>query len=969
MGSKLLASLAGCALVLTFAATAYAQEAVLTGTVTDSTGGVLPGVIVVAVHQATGNTFEAVTDGIGVYRVPVRIGNYELRAQLPGFTTVTRTGVNLLVGQEGVVNFQLSPSAVQETVMVTGEAPLINITSSSLGGNIDTLQLSELPVNGRNWMDLTLLAPGNRRNAVDEVPGSSGRALDFQLNIDGQQVTQMVATGFGQPRLSRDAIAEFEFISNRFDATQGRSHGVQVNAITKSGTNTASGSFSGYFRDDSFNAADFIQQRVLPYSNQQMSGTFGGPIRRDRIHFFGNYEYEREPLTFAYDTPYPSFNIDQEGTRTLKTGGARFDFQFSPRTHLTVRGTKYVGFLPFDPRYAGGATRHPSAAHSAERHADQLVATLTHVLSSRAVNEIKAGYAGFYWDQQSVVSWSTHPAAPTITRGAPQIQLRGFRVGQEHANTPQKIGDEPYSIRDNFTYSFNARGRHDLQVGGEYIHMLDWLVFCNSCMGFYDAQGGPIPANIETLFPVWNDVTTWNLAPLSPLVRRYTVGLGNFRIYNPRDTYAAWVQNDWQITPRLTLNLGLRYDVADGVFAEYVDLPPFLTAGRPIDTDNVQPRVGFAYAANDQTVVRGGYGKFYADISGQPALWAVAWSQQIHPEVLNDGRPDFAANPFNGPLPTFEQLQQTLCSTARRPGCVRPTIRTQLISPDAQIPYSHQASVGVQRQVGDQMAVDIDYVFSANRHDIASRNINLTYDPATGTNRPFTNLGSLPFPDFGAVSMDFTDRKNSYQALQTAFRKRFGNRWQASATYTLAGTWDEEPLPINTFQGCKHPMTAPGVCDVPVNLTPDLGGEWTLAAGDQRHRAVFNGIWDIGFGFQLSGLYFYGSGERLNTTFGGDTRLQGLNSSNRVRPDGTIVPRNDFVGEPLHRVDVRLQQRIRLGARASVDGLVEVFNLFNRENFGSWVTVESNRNFGRPTFNNNQAYQPRIVQLGFRVAF
>jgi hypothetical protein len=969
MGSKLLASLAGCALVFAFAATAHAQEAVLTGTVTDATGGVLPGVTVVAVHQATGNTFEAVTDAVGVYRVPLRVGNYELRAQLPGFTTVTRSGMNLLVGQEGVVNFQLSPSAVQETVTVTGEAPLISTTTSSLSGNIDTRQLSELPVNGRNWMDLTLLAPGNRQNAVDEVPGSSGRGLDFQLNIDGQQVTQLVATSFGQPRLSRDAIAEFEFISNRFDATQGRSQGVQVNAITKSGTNRLSGTFSGYFRHDSLNAADFIQKRVLPYSNQQLSSTFGGPIRRDRIHFFGNYEYEREPSTFTFDSPYPSFNIDLGGTRTLKTGGARLDFQFSPQTHFTVRGTKYAGFLPFDPRYTGGAIRHPSAAHSVERNSNHIVATLTQVLSDRALNEIKGGYAGFYWDQQSVVRWANHPAAPLITRGAPQIPLRGFHIGQQHANTPQRIGDEPYSIRDNFTYSFNARGRHSLQVGGEYIRMLSWLVFCNSCMGVLDAQGGPIPANIEQLFPVWNDVSTWNLAPLSPLVRRYTVGLGNFQIHNPRDTFAGWVQNDWQVTPRLTLNLGLRYDVADGVFAEYVSLPPFLTPGRPIDKDNVQPRLGFTYTLDDQTVVRGGYGTFHAEVSDQPALWAVAWSQQIHPEVLNDGRPDFAANPFNGPLPTFEQVQQTLCSTARTPGCVRPTIRTQLISPDAQIPYSHQASIGVQRQIGDTMAFDVDYVFTGNRHDIHGRNINLTYDPATGANRPFTNLSSLPFPDFGAVTMDFTDKKIDYHALQTAFRKRLSNRWQVSATYTLAGTWDENPLPVVTYLGCTHPMTAPGVCDVPVNLAPDLGGEWTLAAGAQLHRAVFNGIWDVGYGFQLSGLYFYGSGARLNTTFGGDRRAQGLGSENRLRPDGTIVPRNDFVGEPLHRVDLRLLQRIPLGGGVSLDGIAEVFNLFNRENFGSWVTVESNRNFGRPTFNSNQAYQPRIVQLGFRVAF
>ena len=969
MRSALMIWLRASALVLASAATGYAQEAILTGTVTDATGGVLPGVTIVATHQATGNTFEAVTDGLGVYRIPVRVGSYEVRAQLPGFTTVTRTGVNLLVGQEGVASFQLAPSAVQETVTVTGEAPLIDTTSSTLGGNIDTKQMAELPVNGRNWMDLTLLAPGNKQNSVDEVPGSSGRSLDFQLNIDGQQVTQLVATGFGQPRLSRDAIAEFEFISNRFDATQGRSLGVQVNAITKSGTNVLAGTFSGYFRDDSLNAADFIQKRVLPYSNQQLSGTFGGPIRRDRIHFFGNYEYEREPSTFTHNTPFPSFNIDLAGTRTVKTGGARLDVHFSPRNHLTVRGTKYIGRLPYDPRFTGGATRHPSSAHSVERHSDQLVTTLTSILSNRATNEAKVGYAGFYWDQQSVVKWATHPQAPLITRGAPQLNFRGFLIGQAHTNTPQKIGDEPYSFRDNLTFSFNARGRHDLQTGGEYIHMLDWLVFCNSCMGRYNLTAGPIPANLERLFPVWDDATTWNLAPLSPLAVSYTVGVGNFRIYNPRNTFATWVQDNWQLTPRLTLNLGLRYDVADGIYAEYVSLPPFLESGRPVDKNNVQPRVGVTYSLNDQTVVRGGYGKFFSDVSGQPALWAVAWSQQIHPEVLNDGRPDFVGNPFNGPFPTFDQLQRTLCSNARTPGCVRRTINSQLVSPDIQIPYSHQASVGVQRQLSATVGVDIDYVYTAARADFSSRNINLTYDPATGANRPFTDVTSLAYPDWGAVGMDFTDRKSDYHALQTAFRKRFSNQWQASATYTLSGTWDQDSLPILTFLGCQFPMTAPGVCNVPITLAKDMGGERSLAAGDQRHRAVFNGIWDVGRGFELSGLYFYASGQRLSTTFGGDRRRQGTSASNRQRLDGTIVPRNNLVGDPIHRVDLRLRQRIPITGRGSLDGIFEVFNLFNRANYGSWVSDEASPLYGSPTLNINQAYQPRIVQLGFRFAF
>jgi hypothetical protein len=266
-----------CAFVLLPVAT-YAQEAFLIGTVTDSTGAVLPGVTIQAVHEASGNTFEIVTDPSGRYRIPVRIGAYRVTATLSGFTTVTRSGLEVLVGQTVVVNLELAPSTVAETVTVIGASPLVDTTQSSLGGNIDSRQMSELPVQGRAWTTLALLAPGNRTNAIGETPVQDRADVrEFQMNVDGQQVSQELGIA-GQPRYSRDSIAEFEFISNRFDASQGRSMGVQVNVVTKSGTNAFSGLFGGYFRDDSMNKADPVLGIVIPYSNQQYSGAFGGPI-------------------------------------------------------------------------------------------------------------------------------------------------------------------------------------------------------------------------------------------------------------------------------------------------------------------------------------------------------------------------------------------------------------------------------------------------------------------------------------------------------------------------------------------------------------------------------------------------------------------------------------------------------------------------------------------------------------------
>jgi hypothetical protein len=262
------------------------------------------------------------------------------------------------------------------------------------------------------------------------------------------------------------------------------------------------------------------------------------------------------------------------------------------------------------------------------------------------------------------------------------------------------------------------------------------------------------------------------------------------------------------------------------------------------------------------------------------------------------------------------------------------------------------------------MSVEADYAYTGVRRDQNSRNQNLSYDPATGVNYPFTDISKRPYPDWGYASTYYTDAWSNYNALQSAFTKRFSNRWQASATYTLSVLRDASGAPTG-------PCVVSGVispCPVGFKVAPDLGGEYTLAANDQRHRAVFNGIWQLPYGLQLSGLYFFGSGLRYATAFGADLRNTG-GTSGRLRPDGTIVPRNNLTGQPLHRVDLRALRQFPIHGSLRIDGIFEVFNLFNHPNYGSYVTSESSRNYGRPQQNTNVAYQPRMLQLGFRLTF
>ena len=961
---RLLQQLVMIAALLAMPSMVFAQEAVLSGTVTDVTGGVLPGVTITAVHQDTGNKFMAVTDERGAYRIAARAGVYQLHAELQGFRAVTRDGLQLLVGQVMTVNLPMLEATAVETVTVTAETPLLNVATSSLGGNVDPRQVQELPVNGRNWMGLALLAPGSRTlavNAQTPLPDrNNGEAREFQLNMDGQQVSADIGTG-GQPRYSQDSIAEFQFLSNRFDATQGRSSGVQVNAITKSGGNRLSGLFRGNFRNSKFNAENPVLDRVEPINNQQLSTTLGGPLVKDKLHYFVNYEYEREPRTSIWNTPYPEFNIDLEGVNNKKLGGVRLDYQLSPNTRVMGKGSAGRLWEPFGL----GGQQHPAATNTTAEHNNEGMGQLTQVLSNRALNEVKVGYAFFNLENHNLTTWSNHwQQANGITTGSPRITFTGFQITGNQFH-PRHQDQDVWSFRDDFTYSYDLGGRHDLRAGGEFLRRHQIQANCRQCMGTVAAnQRGPRPGlpgslvstPLPALFPDPFDADTWNLAAISPLVSTYSIGLGDFDVHMVSQKVAAWAQDDWQVNNSLTLNVGIRWDGALNAFANDIALAPFQQAGRPNELDNFEPRVGFAWKWGERTVIRGGTGLYYGDALGADQSFATGNAQIVVIQYANDGRADFAANPTNGqPLPTYDQALTRFCyANNNAPGCLIRDLQ-EFVGPFefVNLPRTFQTSIGVQRQIGNTISFEADYVYSkgTDEKDVVE-NINLSFNPATGVNFPSSNRALRPFPDWGVVSMNTHLARSAYHALQTAVTKRFSKNWQASATYTLSGLWNADTKPFS------------GLTPVPFETAPDLGGEWGLSSDDQRHRAVFNGIWQVGHGFQVSALHFFAAGLRLSSSWGADLRQTGAANSQRLRPDGTIIPRNSLIAPAQNRTDLRFQQRIPLGGRFSVDGIAEVFDVFNRHNWGIG-TVESNTS----QYLQHISAQYRTMQLGFRLAF
>jgi hypothetical protein len=960
------------ATLLVLPMTAHAQtEAVITGVVTDSSGGVLPGVTVTAVHVASGNTFNSVTDERGVFRIQARVGAYTILMELQGFQSV-RAQVTLLAGQTANIPVTMQPASLQENVTVTAEAPLVNVTQTSPTGNIDPQQFSELPAEGRNWMALLLVAPGSRttstnQNAPIPMRGVGGDQQFFQTNIDGQQVSNELGGG-RQPLVSSEMISELQFISNRFDATQGRSLGVQVNVITKSGTNRYAGTVRGNFRDSRVGyAKDPLAGVVAPFRDQQVASSFGGPLIKDKLHFFGYQDYDHNPRTGIWTTPYPLFNISRAGLVTTKQGGLRFDYQMSNSTRFMVKGDLWRNW---DDGLSGGSS-YPSSAATTRETGNTLNFQVTKVMSNKMVNESKAGYSGYQYRNTCQTSWTNAwykdkgPYGPVQECG-PTITFTGFSFGGNQGY-PRHRGQDRYWLRDDLSYSYDAKGHHDLRMGGEFIYHTEESANCTQCRGAYTATGRPAglptiptPAQMQAWFPDPFNANTWDLNAINPWVTNFNIGIHKGRRDADRMNLAGgWVQDDWRLTNKVTLNLGMRWDIQTNAFANSGDVPPFMVPGRPNDWNNFAPRVGVAYALSDKTAIRGGGGLYYAENITSQVLYALEYRAVVRVDFPNDGRADFGVNPFNGPMPTYDQALARFCAyNNNAPNCLQRS--TQELGPPRayqNTQYTAQYTIGIQHQLATDVAFSVDYLYNHGGNEKSDiLNVNLTYDPATGVNLPYSVRTNRPFPGDGIIGQDAYFGWSNLHSLNTSLTKRLSHHWQATVNYSLSGLWSASGNPLMGVPG-QEPI------QVPFKVADDLTYPYGFDAQDQRHRLVANGIWEIWKGFQISGYHYFGAGNRSATNYGGDLRNVGSGGQGRLRPDGTIVKLNSFIQPVQNRTNVRFQQRLPISKQVRVDVMAEAFDLFNVANY-TLGTQESSLQYKKPV-----AGQSRTMQFGFLLAF
>jgi hypothetical protein len=933
---KQLAILITCvALVCATNARAFAQQptaATLSGRVTDPNGAVIIGATVRATNIATGAIRETTTNGEGAYALSnLQPGNYGVRINASGFAPkLSGSSLVLQVGQNVTLDTTLE-IGVQEVVDLVGEVPLIDTNSSKVDQVINEKEIESLPLNGRNFLELALLVPGNSPapnfdpTKTNTVAISSGGQFGRggNVTVDGADINDDVVGGAVQ-NISQDAVQEFQIATNRFSAQLGRSASSVINVVTKSGTNDVHGSGAVYFRDRKLQGLPATFDRTLtatpPFDREQYSFTLGGPLRKDQAWLFGSVEDRNQDgavLVGARNTAARTIvkSFAPAPLDDLLTT-VRFDWQPTADDHLSVRHS-----LQRESDVAAStlirSIGSASQRQSGRNRAQSLAAAYARVISPRDINSFNFSFSSFI-NRTAPVTQAPQLTFPSIQDGA------SFRVPQETRQRRLQFGDTLTMVR----------GNHTLNFGGELQRVdadFDLGVFQQGRVELiedfpdFDRNGDGRVDDSDLLFAV----TLRSAFPARPLV-----------IPNADNNYlAAFAQDDWRVSPRLTLNLGLRYELDTNVknLGGVPDLNPlilpFLHGKRSSDKNNFAPRVGFNLSMKDgRTSLHGGYGIYYDRVTLEIASLERGLDGRALPIEVRAGNVFFIPPPclFNPACGQFPPPAPTLNNPFT--GFVLPGAGAggiNIIANDLQNPSVQQANVGVQREFGRDFVVRADYLHDFGTHFIIGRTIGQVFNPVVGGPDLVKNIESSV--------------KTKYDGLLLSVEKRLSDRYQFRAAYTLSKAFNyanDDQIPFSN-----------GPVD-PTNLQLEYGP----TPNDQRHRFTFAGVFDLPAGLRLSPLITLASGVPMDILLpDGSSRIPTLQRNAGGRLFHTGAELNTFIrrlnaaggvgGQPLPLVrdgarfsdsfssfDLRVSRVFRVRERVRIEPLAEVFNLFNVTN-------------------------------------
>jgi hypothetical protein len=890
--------------------------------VTDPQGSVIQGAIVFATQTSTGAQRRTVTTDEGLYVLPgLEAGEYEVRVQAGGFAEKRYGGVVLLVGQNVTLDSTLDVVTVQESVLVSGdEVPLVNTTTSVVDGVVTPREIEGLPLNGRNFLELAFLIPGNAPapifdpTKVDRIAISSAGQLGRGGNImiDGGDNNDDVVGGPLQ-NISQDAIQEFQIATNRFSAEYGRSASSVVNVVTKSGTNELHGSAAFFFRNRHLQGLPATFDRRLeepPFDREQYSVTAGGPVVKDALFWFGSFEYRNQDDAVLV------------GSRDFATRSIQRGLAEAPLDNLlaTVRGDWNPSESDsVDVRYSfekadftGRSTLIREIGSETQREESRnryhsALARWTHTLTPTAVNSLSFSWSDFDNRIDPVVR------APQLT--FPSLQDgTSFRIPQGTRQTRLQLAD---------TVSL-ALGQHSLRLGGE-VHWIDadfdLEVFQQGRIELledfpaFDRNGDGQTNDDDLLFAV----TLRSAFPDRPLL-----------IHDADNTYVGlYVQDDWRVHPRFTLNLGLRYELdTDVKNVSRVDelnplILPFTKGGRERDKNNFGPRVGFNWdvTGEGRTSIRGGYGIYYDRVTLQIQSLERGLDGRALPVEVRAGNV-FFMDPETGMFPPIAPTLSNPFTGFILPGAGASGIN--IIDDDLQNPSIQQFNIGIEHQFGDDFVAQVEYLRNLGTHFIIGRTIGTVFNPVVGGPDRVVNLESSV--------------NTIYDGLLVSVEKRYSDRYQLRASYTLSKAFNyanDDQIPFSN-----------GPAD-PSNLRLDYGP----TPNDQRHRFVLAGQGELPGSVLLSVLWTASSGVPMDIVLPDGSRVPGLqrNAGGRLFDTGAelnaylttlnaggaslpLVRDDAQFSDGFNSVDVRLSRPFRLGETARLEPIVEIFNLFNVTN-------------------------------------
>jgi len=1016
-------ALAATLAVCLFAATPAFPQATngeITGRVLDSAGASIPGATVTARNEGTGLTRTAATASTGDYTITaLPAGTYTVSAELTGFKRALRRGVEVNVGSRVTLGFDLAVGDMSEAIEVTADAPLVETTKSDLSGVVSPREIASLPMLNRTFAGLSIIMPEARpvgnfdptktRIGNFAMSGGDGRQLD--VNVDGGDNKDNVVGSLIQ-NFAYESIQEFQVQQHRWTAESGRSVGGVINVVSKSGTNQLRGSLFGSFRSDGTRTADFFElqrQAADPnfkkaeFERKEYGGSIGGPIIKDKLFFFGAVEKFTETsnnvvtqAAFTQLSAIPGANVPSEIPTPYDDILITGKLDWHPASNHTVFARfAYQDQSSPNDQIPVPATSDLNNGNTNDTTNKDFVASHTWAVAGNRLNQLSYHFQDF-----------NNEILPNVT-GVPLMQFPSVVTGP-NGNTPQQTTVRKHQFRNDFSWQ---TGKHAFKVGANYIHTQMGGYFYFGASGYTVAWFAD-PTVIATNTAVYPQGFSTPGA-----VRNIQFAAGEASHDQLLHQLAFYVQDDWRVTPKLTLNLGLRWDANIGNLPDQtsnrtIALLKQLNNPRaqeiatgPLDRttpgwNQYQPRIGFAYdvSGNGRTVIRGGYGIFYDQIFQNLSLFSLSQSgPEIFSTIINLTNSAVGV----GQLANFRYGIDPLPAPPPPDYTNLPTGAFGRINdPRVEEAYVQKFSIGFQKAIGNTWSLSSDFVHTLGIHEPRYQNINPRIEdicnPAYPGSTPTSSrcrrgvnsryfdeafvLAGLPANRLEQINMFTGTNRSFFDSWTTTFKGRFG-RSTASVSYVLASSDSWGGQPTASYSGN-------GIAIDPLNQWNEE--EFGPTRLDERHRIVMSGVVELPWGFQIAPFLQWASARpySLNTGFDNDgdglatvdrlcagtdpagvfvvrgnaAAIRALNPAGCTQAQvnqqrgGFVVNRDGSIDEYSGRyfnVDVRVTKTFNIGDRARFRIYADLYNLFDATN----VYFGSNGRLGLSTATSASTFQ------------